>query len=83
MQYYVDDQGIHYYGVTSSAEIAPIDQQTALATLERIAAELETLEIILPTDEQKIDIWARIMDSAPTVQCECEQMGIKKCGGCG
>ena len=53
MNYFIDDQGIRYYGVSSESELTPIDQQTSLAVLERIARELEALEIIPPLSDAR------------------------------
>ena len=85
MQYYVDDQGIHYYGVSSAAELTPIDQSTALETLERIAAELEALDLIPPAGEHQPDDLTRERIKAQifsNIGCECVEQGARKCGAC-
>jgi hypothetical protein len=87
MNYFIDDQGIHYYGITSEAELAPIDSKTSLDTLERIAAELEALDIIPPLGDERREtiraaIFGRVAPIEPRPACECDAAGLKPCGMC-
>lgn len=61
-----------------ASALPEISTAEAVAVCTRLLTEHEAA--LLPTDAQKVRIFERI--TAEASQCECEQIGVRKCGQC-